>query len=293
MIVSHLDSETRSGFMAILSPRFTELTAVLRQTLSPMDFVFALKVGCLLFDRNVPEDVIIAGLFAPFSDRLNESLFARLTKDERLWAQMAAKALVDTSRISEATPMIKDVVLAVIEINLREKLNTHERIDDERTMTFTLELDTLRRAFINHPHYASFETLLRAWAIKEQWDPVWIWATRPIYQITVKEPSIALDELVTVVAATGFYYLKEGETLLVRALPTKQVLLDRLMVSVAARRPEWQVEITTEFPKDPEVWHHRSLTIDMKGAIYQRIALSQVKSVDPYPTMLKILRPKL
>mgnify|MGYP005612681943 CR=1 FL=1 len=134
--------------------------------------------------------------------------------------------------------MIQDVVLAVIEINLREKLNTHERIDNERTMIFTLELDAPRRAFINHPHYASFETLLRA-------------------------------------------------------LPTNQALLDRLMVSVAARRPEWQVEITTEFPKDPEVWHHRSLTIDMKGAIYQRIALSKVKSVDPYPTMLKILRPKL
>lgn len=292
MIVSHLDSETRSGFMAVLSPRFTELTEVLRQTLSPMDFVFALKVGCLLFDRHAPEGVIIAGLFAPFIDRLNESLLARLTKDERLWAQKASQALVDTSRISEATPMIQDVVLAVNEINLREKLNTHERIDDERSMPFTLELDTLRRAFINHPHYASFDTLLRAWAIKEQWDPVWIWATRPIYQITVKEPSIALDELVNVVA-TGFYYLREGERLLVRALPTKQVLLDRLMVSVAARRPEWQVEITTEFPKDPEVWHHRSLTIDMKGAIYQRIALSQVKSVDPYPTMLKIPRPKL
>ena len=144
MIVSHLDSETRSGFMAVLSPRFTELTEVLRQTLSPMDFVFALKVGCLLFDRHAPEDVIIAGLFAPFRDRLNELLFARLTEDERLWAQMAAQALVDTSRISEATPMIKDVVLAVIEINLREKLNIHERIDDERTMLLDERLSIIR-----------------------------------------------------------------------------------------------------------------------------------------------------
>ena len=185
-------------------------------------------------NNHAPEGVIIAGLFASFSDRLNESLFTRLTKDERLWAQMAAKALVDTSRISEATPMIKDVVLAVIEINLREKLNTHERIDNERTMTSTLELDALRRAFINHPHYASFETLLRA-------------------------------------------------------LPTKQALLDRLMISVAARRLEWQVEITTEFSKDPEVWHHRSLTIDMKVAIYRRIGLCDVKDMDPYPKMLKIV----
>ena len=101
-------------------------------------------------------------------------------------------------------------------------------------MTSTLELDALRRAFINHSHYASFETLLRA-------------------------------------------------------LPTKRALLDRLMVSVAARRLEWQVEITTEFPKDPEVWHHRSLTIDMKVAIYRRIGLGDVKDVDPYPKMLKIV----
>ena len=130
--------------------------------------------------------------------------------------------------------MIQDVVLAVIEINLREKLNTHERIDNERTMIFTLELDALRRAFINHPHYASFETLLRA-------------------------------------------------------LPTKQALLDRLMVSVAARRLEWQGKITTEFPKDPKIWHHRSLTIDMKVALYRRIGLGDVKDVDPYPKMLKIV----
>ena len=61
------------------------------------------------------------------------------------------------------------------------------------------------------------------------------------------------------------------------------------MVSVAARRLEWQVEITTEFPKDPEVWHHRSLTIDMKVAIYRQIGLGDVKDVDPYPKMLRIV----
>ena len=43
-------------------------------------------------NNHAPDSVIIAGLFAPFSDRLNELLFARLTEDERLWAQKVAQA---------------------------------------------------------------------------------------------------------------------------------------------------------------------------------------------------------
>lgn len=292
MIVSHLDSETRSGFMAVLSPRFTELAEALRQTLSSMDFAFALKVGCLLFDRHAPEGVMIAGLVAPFVDRLNDTILIRLTDDERHWVDETTLALMDASRVPKAMPLVQDVVLAIVETHLKEKLNARqasEREGNSRTMLLTFELDAFRRAFINYPHYASFETLLRAWATKEEWDPVWIWATRPIYQITVKNPSGALDDLMNVLAMTGFYYRREVERLLVRALPTKQALLDRLMVSVAARHPEWQVDLTTEFPKEPEAWQHWSLTIDMKLAIYRRIALGDVKDLDPYPKMLKIM----
>ena len=290
MMVSHCDSETRSGFMAVLSARFSNLTEVLRQTLSPMDFVFSLKVGCKLFDRHAPEMVIMASLVTPFVGRLDGEVLAHLNADERSLADAASEALADPHCVAHAKLAVQDIVLATLESALEEKLHVHSVPDGDSNVTYALEMDAFRSALLDHPHVASFEKLLRQWAGQHHWAPVWVWTTRPIYRVSVNDSSEAFDELVNLVAATGFYYIVDGTTLLVRALPSLQGLLDRLMVSIAAHYPNWLVDATEEFPRDCKSWDYRRLTIDMKSAIYRRIALGQVKAVDPYPAMRKLCR---
>lgn len=274
--------------MAVLSARFSNLTEALQQTLSPMDFAFGLKVGCKLFDRHAPEMVIMASLVAPFLGRLDGDVLARLNTDERLLADAASEGLADPHCVAHAKLAVQDIVLATLETALEEKLHAYSVPDDDLNMAYPLEMDAFRSALLDHPQVASFERLLRQWAAQYHWDPVWIWATRPIYRVSVNVSSEAFDELVNLLAAIGFYYVLDERTLLVRASPSYQVLLDRLMVSIAAHHSDWVVEVTEDFPRDCESWCYRRLTIDMKSAIYRRIALGQVKAIDPYQAMLRL-----
>ena len=140
-MVSHCDSETRSGFMAVLSARFSNLTEVLRQTLSPMDFVFSLKVGCKLFDRHAPEMVIMASLVTPFVGRLDGEVLAHLNADERSLADAASEALADPHCVAHANrpkTAFKLLNIIVVMLNYRKIQQKSLFSFDSSTLVITL-----------------------------------------------------------------------------------------------------------------------------------------------------------
>ena len=91
MFVSHFASETRHGYTALLSSRYTEILEALRRALSPADFAFAQKVGLTLFDRLEPEAVTLAGMTSAFVRRplVRDTAYLMLDAYERSLAESA------------------------------------------------------------------------------------------------------------------------------------------------------------------------------------------------------------
>ncbi len=294
MIVSHFDSESKKGFSAIFSNRYDLVLEMLRRQLSPLDFAFAQKVGLELFDRHEPESVILAGMVAPFLDRLDAGIrgpHARLEPYELSMAQSAREIFAHPFEHQADSASISQIVHAIVHTWLAEF--NRETVEPESTLRTAAELAELRSQFERSMPTTDLGDKIKAWCSRHNIDPEWLWAERPIYCISIngehkQEGKEALQRVLHLVENTGFFHIRKEERILIRASSTLQQLLDRLAVSIAAHEPQLIVEIAEEFPKTAEPWQRKRLIIDNKLAIYRRVALQKTKAIDPYPAMLKL-----
>lgn len=294
MIVSHFDSETKQGFTAIFSDRYGLVLEMLRRQLSPLDFAFAQKVGLALFDRHESESVILAGMVAPFLDRLDAGSrepHTCLEPHELGMAESALEIFAHPFEHQSASASISQIVHAIVQTWLTESRSEAE--EHESTLRTAAELAELRSQFERSIQTTDLDDKIKAWCSLHNIDPEWLWSKRPVYCISIngehkQEDEEALQRVRRLAENTGFFHIRKEDRILVRASSALQQLLDRLAVSIAAHEPQLVVEIAEEFPKNADAWQRKILTIDNKPAIYRRVALQKTKAIDPYPAMLKV-----
>ena len=294
MIISHFDSDSKQGFTAIFSERYGLVLEMLRGKLSPLDFAFAQKVGLALFDRHQSESVILAGMVAPFLERLDANIRGPrgcLEPHELIMAESALAVFADPFEHQSPSASISQIVHAMVLTWLTETRGESE--DSESTSRTAAELAELRRQFERHIPTADLDGQIESWCKARNIDPDWLWSKRPVYSMVMNgepgnEGKEALERVQRLVENAGFFHIRKEDRILVRTVTALQPLLDRLAVSVAAHEPELLVEIAQEFPKAANAWQTKSLAIDNKAAVYRRIALQKTTALDPYPVMLKM-----
>ena len=294
MIISHFDSDSKQGFTAIFSERYGLVSEMLRAQLSPLDFAFAQKVGLALFDRHESESVILAGMAAPFLERLDDNILGAhgcLEPHELIMAESALAIFADPFEHQSPSASISQIVHAMVQTWLTETRGESE--DPESTSRTAAELAELRRQFERHIPTADLDGQIESWCKARNIDPDWLWSKRPVYSMVMNgepgnEGKEALERVLCLVEKAGFFHIRKEDRILVRTGPALQPLLDRLAVSVAAHEPELLVEIAQEFPKAANAWQTKSLAIDNKAAVYRRIALQKTTALDPYPVMHKM-----